>query len=255
MVLGRVRSLLSKGLEILDTMLKHKTREDQTPASVQFQRLLLDSGTLYDYMLKIPEGEGGFDDPKTIEEVKEERMRCYAGGVCVGPQAILRKVSLFLSLSQSEQMLTFRTFLCLRILSLTSFRRKMPHRAIVTSQSIQPAHALQQILQDSGDHKGVEWIKNIIETLEGAGAVVQTKHQQRARHFIFVLDYSGSMAGGRIKRAVKNMLIVYDEHVADKDTVSFIRFSRKVDIVRSWEPKSSSFRTVSVCVPPSEPLV
>ena len=84
----------------------HKTREGKTPASVQLQRLLLDSGTLFDYMSKIPEVEGGFDDPQTISEVKQECMRCYAGGICAGPHSILGKVSPFLSLSQSGQMLT-----------------------------------------------------------------------------------------------------------------------------------------------------
>ena len=141
----------------------------------------------------------------------------------------------------------------MRLLRLTSFRCITPHRTIVTSQSIQPAHALKKILQDSGDRKGVEWTENVIKTLEASG--VGGPKENAPRHFIFVLDYSGSMSGGRIKRAVKNMLIVYDDHVTEKDTVSFIRFSKKVDIVRKWEPKSNGFRTVSVFVPPSDPLM
>jgi Mg-chelatase subunit ChlD len=48
---------------------------------------------------------------------------------------------------------------------------------------------------------------------------------------MFVLDYSGSMAGGRIQRSIENMLVVFDEHCKDNDHIAFIRFNERVETV------------------------
>lgn len=45
----------------------------------------------------------------------------------------------------------------------------------------------------------------------------------------FCLDYSGSMAGGRMQRANQNMLMIYDKYCGDQDEVGFVRFNHEVD--------------------------
>ncbi|CAB9515800.1 expressed unknown protein [Seminavis robusta] len=52
---------------------------------------------------------------------------------------------------------------------------------------------------------------------------------REAKNVIFCLDYSGSMAGARMKRANQNLLWVYEEHCLDKDHVGFVRFNHAVD--------------------------
>ena len=54
------------------------------------------------------------------------------------------------------------------------------------------------------------------------------------------------MAGGRIKRAVKNMLTVYDDHVHKDDIVSFIRFRSESETVKNWGMKDDNVRKVSL---------
>jgi Mg-chelatase subunit ChlD len=48
---------------------------------------------------------------------------------------------------------------------------------------------------------------------------------------IFCFDVSGSMSGNRIESARQNMLKIYDEYVNDMDTVSFIAFNHKSNVV------------------------
>ena len=91
MVFGRVRNLVTKGLEVLEKRAKQRTREGQTPPSVQLQRLLLEGGTIFYLISKIPEDQGGLD-PKRGEEAKKECIRWFAGGLCAGPYTILGKV-------------------------------------------------------------------------------------------------------------------------------------------------------------------
>ena len=50
----------------------------------------------------------------------------------------------------------------------------------------------------------------------------------QAKDFIFLLDTSGSMAGGLIRKAVENMVALYDEHVNAEDRLSVYTFSTTV---------------------------
>jgi len=58
---------------------------------------------------------------------------------------------------------------------------------------------------------------------------------REAKNVFFCLDYSGSMAGERMKRANKNLLWVYGELCSDKDWVGFIRFNHDID-AKLWFP-------------------
>jgi Mg-chelatase subunit ChlD len=48
---------------------------------------------------------------------------------------------------------------------------------------------------------------------------------------IFCLDVSGSMSGSRIESARTNMLKIYDDYINDGDSVSFVAFNHKAQVV------------------------
>jgi len=48
---------------------------------------------------------------------------------------------------------------------------------------------------------------------------------------IFCLDVSGSMGGNRIVSARQNMLKIFDEYINDGDSVSFVAFNHKSQVV------------------------
>jgi Mg-chelatase subunit ChlD len=48
---------------------------------------------------------------------------------------------------------------------------------------------------------------------------------------IFCLDVSGSMGGSRIESARVNMLKIYDDYINDGDSVSFVAFNHKSNVV------------------------
>jgi hypothetical protein len=52
-----------------------------------------------------------------------------------------------------------------------------------------------------------------------------------SKDVVFCLDYSGSMAGGRIERSVENMLIIFDKFITGDDHVAFLRFNERVEMV------------------------
>jgi len=53
----------------------------------------------------------------------------------------------------------------------------------------------------------------------------------RPKEITFVLDYSGSMQGNRIKAAVKGMLNIFENQINDNDLVSVITFNNKIKTV------------------------
>ncbi|CAB9502209.1 expressed unknown protein [Seminavis robusta] len=57
----------------------------------------------------------------------------------------------------------------------------------------------------------------------------QVDSLRQAKNVVFCLDYSGSMAGERMKRANANLKWIYQEHCLDKDYVGFARFNHAVD--------------------------
>ena len=49
-----------------------------------------------------------------------------------------------------------------------------------------------------------------------------------------MLDYSGSMKEGmRINYAIKNLIKIFDEYIANDDRVGFIRFNLNANVVFS----------------------
>jgi len=65
--------------------------------------------------------------------------------------------------------------------------------------------------------------------------------KEARRNFLFVLDYSKSMAlGNKIEMALKIFLKVWDFYVLDEDHVAFIRFNLNTEIVFGLSPKKRS---------------
>jgi len=62
------------------------------------------------------------------------------------------------------------------------------------------------------------------------------------KNIVFCLDYSGSMSGQRIERAVQNMLLIYDKYITNKDLVGFIRFDNTSKIICPLGPKTAEAR-------------
>lgn len=58
----------------------------------------------------------------------------------------------------------------------------------------------------------------------------------------FSLDYSGSMSGARIKRAIENLLKIFDQHVGADDGVAFLRFNSQSSVVFPMCPKHAAPR-------------
>jgi len=58
----------------------------------------------------------------------------------------------------------------------------------------------------------------------------------------FVLDVSGSMAGGRIARTKENMLMVFDKYVNSADEVAYIEFNKQVYTKVPMKTKSDEHR-------------
>jgi uncharacterized protein YegL len=50
------------------------------------------------------------------------------------------------------------------------------------------------------------------------------------KRIAFVIDYSGSMSGTKIKAAVQSMLMIFDNHMGDEDEVMLIKFSGSVSV-------------------------
>jgi tetratricopeptide (TPR) repeat protein/uncharacterized protein YegL len=50
------------------------------------------------------------------------------------------------------------------------------------------------------------------------------------KRIAFVIDYSGSMSGTKIKAAVQSMLMIFDQHMGDEDEVMLIKFSGSVSV-------------------------
>jgi tetratricopeptide (TPR) repeat protein/uncharacterized protein YegL len=55
----------------------------------------------------------------------------------------------------------------------------------------------------------------------------------------FVIDYSGSMSGTKIKAAVNSMLMIFDEHIGDSDEVMLVQFTQKVTVIFPLKSKGS----------------
>lgn len=70
---------------------------------------------------------------------------------------------------------------------------------------------------------------NLVKEL-AAGARKLSPKDGAKRKICFCLDYSGSMSGGRIMAANRNMLLIYDEYIEAWDDVAFVRFDHEVDV-------------------------
>jgi Mg-chelatase subunit ChlD len=94
-------------------------------------------------------------------------------------------------------------------------------------------------LQFVNQYFNIEGIKiptvNATQYLKRETRKSQVNVLREAKNVFFCLDYSGSMAGDRMKRANKNLLWVYHEHCSDKDMVGFIRFNHDIDD-KLWFP-------------------
>lgn len=53
----------------------------------------------------------------------------------------------------------------------------------------------------------------------------------REKDLLFCLDCSGSMAGGRMREALRNLLWIYDEFLHKGDSVGFVKFNSRVEVV------------------------
>jgi len=55
--------------------------------------------------------------------------------------------------------------------------------------------------------------------------------QQLPKDMVFVIDYSGSMSGGKMRKARDNTLMLMNEQLQDKDRASIVQFNSKVTML------------------------
>ena len=62
------------------------------------------------------------------------------------------------------------------------------------------------------------------------------------KDIMFLLDYSGSMAGRRIQAAVEAMLLIYDTQINKTDSIACMTFNSKPVIVFPFQPRAAQHR-------------
>eukprot|EP01138_Halocafeteria_seosinensis_P010104 gb/GECG01010318.1/.p1 GENE.gb/GECG01010318.1/~~gb/GECG01010318.1/.p1 ORF type:complete len:1053 (+),score=144.56 gb/GECG01010318.1/:1-3159(+) len=98
------------------------------------------------------------------------------------------------------------------------------HFALTSSPTVALSHlhnAAQQfkvVLKRKGEHVAANMLMEQLPASKAASP----------KDFIILLDASGSMSGGLIKRAVDNMVQLYDEHISEKDRLAVYTFSTTV---------------------------
>jgi len=58
-----------------------------------------------------------------------------------------------------------------------------------------------------------------------------TRQAFAEKSVVFVMDNSGSMAGGQMNAACRNMLMVFDDYVGDADQCAFINFTSRSQVI------------------------
>eukprot|EP01034_Spumella_vulgaris_P027194 gene27194-33882_t len=71
-------------------------------------------------------------------------------------------------------------------------------------------------------------------------------HNSGAKTVAFVVDYSGSMSGSKIRSAVDNLCSIIDKHMMESDSLMVVRFNQTVSTVLSLQQKGNHTRTSSV---------
>ena len=72
--------------------------------------------------------------------------------------------------------------------------------------------------------------------------VDEAEYQGTPKDVVFVLDYSGSMSGNRIKACVENILSIYDHCIFKPDRCAFICFASRIEHVFDLQSKSDAIR-------------
>lgn len=79
-------------------------------------------------------------------------------------------------------------------------------------------------------------IHKILTTIFGA----QGGTTAGPRDIALILDYSGSMSGGKHRISMRNMRMVFNDYVNDDDSVMFIYFSSRVNVAWDLMPKKGN---------------
>jgi uncharacterized protein YegL len=66
------------------------------------------------------------------------------------------------------------------------------------------------------------------------------------KEVVFVVDVSGSMSGGRIKKAMENLVKIYNEHLEEDDKLALITFNSQVTQLLPLQERVQSVATYSM---------
>jgi len=107
----------------------------------------------------------------------------------------------------------------------------MPHcNMYITKQALL---ALQEIAEGTNNDTLIPETRKVLDQLfPGLGA----------KSIMFLLDYSGSMSGSRIKAAVSSMLMIFDEYTHENDEIACVTFAFKPETIFSFQTKSTAQR-------------
>jgi len=167
-----------------------------------------------------PQKEGAVDDPHAL--LAEAERQLAAGG-----PALLGELPRF---AREQQLLVAKAGLAQ---AEGKPQQAFDHavRVLVEYPSVEggAAAAATGMLTALLDNKGVTVSdrSGLLLELENAGRALTGGADSAPRKICFCLDYSGSMGGGRIMAANRNMLLIYDDYVYDNDDVAFVVSCRR----------------------------
>eukprot|EP00941_MAST-03F_sp_MAST-3F-sp1_P001273 g1273.t1 len=100
------------------------------------------------------------------------------------------------------------------------------HRNMHLATTRKTLFNIMKLYQHRNDHATVKLIQDLM--LQNNISIKSGSGHAGPKRVIFVLDYSGSMSGGKIHSASRNMALICEEHITEEDEVMVITFSNSV---------------------------
>ena len=102
---------------------------------------------------------------------------------------------------------------------------KTPYMHMATTKNI-----LDSLLNIYNEQKNVQNVKEITKFAAHHKFDLKSTQSSMSKRIAFVIDYSGSMSGTKIKAAVQSMLMIFDDHMGSEDEVTLIKFNSSVSV-------------------------